>query len=134
MKQEINTKQYHHTQKQIDLLDEAFKVAYEQYAQLMKLAKQLYDAQVKLDGTQLGADGDTVRNGANNNCYYTSSYLLNAANEIKYVIHDRDYWDLIRFKNNFVGGRFISDAEMKEKYQHCLDMIPELEKKFNKEN
>lgn len=75
------------------------------------------------------ADGTKVKHGANNEMRNLMNSYAQAACALSLEIGDRDIADLIRYKNRFVGGAYISIEIFNTEYQHLLRDIERIEGK-----
>jgi hypothetical protein len=123
----VDTSAYHHTEAQVEALTDGIRLARETYRSLMVQARKVHDSYAKA-GT-VNPDGSTVRHGANRDVDTVRDYLRGGACALA-LLAGRDYADLVNYEVGFVSNRFVTDAEMRERYGHCLAMIPGLKAKF----
>lgn len=119
--------QYHHSPAQIAALEAGVTLAQTTYRTLLTQARQLHETLVA-SGT-VNPDGSQVRNGANRDVEYQRDTLIASAIALK-TAADLDFADLVNFELRFVGQRFVTEAEMQERYKHCLAMIPGLRARY----
>lgn len=124
-----NRDRFHHTDAQMDFLNESYRDVMRLYQELMMKARAARDAYVK-PGTP-SEDGDVVRHGANNHLRNIEETFLYSAQQLKNAgLIDSDYFSLINYRVRYAGTRFHDEESFKREYDHLIEYIPQLEAKI----
>lgn len=94
--------------------------------ELFAAGLRAHDAIVSLP--HQNADDTTVKHGANLKMIRIRNYYASSASALSMAI-DRDTADLIKWKNRFLGGSYVSTETLNTEYPHIVREIARIENK-----